>query len=158
MQVDGQTGRPIGETGQETVQGMSTESAELNGVASLRRLRDRILPMLQEVARTYETRTEPGYPVIMNNVDDGGYFGIMLDPDYGLYFITDGQQLFAQINMVGWRNDVRSSANKEKFAGLPFGGVRPVPERFSNSQLRNLLADLLSHWNMQPLLIHHSDS
>ncbi len=137
---------------------MSAESAEMNGVAALRRLRDRILPMLQEVAKEYETRTGPGYPVIMNDVDFGGYFGIMLDPAYGLYFMTDGQQIFAQINMVGWRNDVRSSANKEKFSGLPFGGVRPVPETLTSQQLRNLLAELLSHWNMQPLLIHHTDS
>ncbi len=82
----------------------------------------------------------------------------MLDPSYGLYFMTDGEQVIAQINMVGWRNDVRSSANKEKFAGLPFGGVRSVPENLSNQQLRNLIAELLSHWNMQPLLIHQSDS
>lgn len=137
---------------------MSAESAELNGITSLRRLRERVLPMLREVARTYETRTEPGYPIVIDNVDNGGYFGIMLDPDYGLYFLTDGRQILAQINMVGWRNDVRSSANKEKFAGLPFGGVRPVPDTLTNAQLRNLMAELLSHWNMQPLLIHRSDS
>jgi hypothetical protein len=137
---------------------MSAESAELNGVTELRTLRNRVMPMLQEVARTYETRTEPGYPVIMDNVEFGGYFGIMLDPAYGLHFLTDGQQVFAQINMVGWRNDVRSSANKEKFSGLPFGGVRPVSAMLTDQQLRNLIAELLSHWNMQPLLIHQSDS
>lgn len=137
---------------------MNAESAEMRGIAALQRLRERVLPMLEAVAEEYETRTEPGYPVIMDNVDYGGYFGIMLDPAYGLYFLTDGQRIFAQINMVGWRNDVRSSANKEKFAGVPFGGVRPVPETLTDQQLRNLLAELLSHWNMQPLLIHHSDS
>jgi hypothetical protein len=137
---------------------MSAESTEMRGVADLEQLRVRVMPMLREVAKTYETRTEPGYPVIMDNVEFGGYFGIMLDPAYGLYFLTDGQQLFAQINMVGWRNDVRSSANKEKFAGLPFGGVRPVPAALTDQQLRNLIAELLSHWNMQPLFIHHTDS
>lgn len=114
--------------------------------------------MLAEVARQYETRSGPGYPVLLDNVDSGGYFGIMLTPAYGLYFITDGEQVFAQINMVGWRNDVRSSANKEKFSGLPFAGVRQVPETLTDPQLRNLIAELLSHWNMQPLLIHQSDS
>ncbi len=138
--------------------GMSAESTEMRGIADLERLRVRVMPMLREVARNYETRTEEGYPVVMDNVEFGGYFGLMLDPAYGLYFLTDGQQLFAQINMVGWRNDVRSSANKEKFAGLPFGGVRPVPADLTDQQLRNLIAELLSHWNMQPLFIHHTDS
>lgn len=137
---------------------MSAESAEVRGVTTLRHLRDRVMPMLQEVARTYDTRTEPGYPVIMDNLDNGGYFGIMLDPAYGLYFLTDGDQIFAQINMVGWRNDVRSSANKEKFSNLPFSGVRRVADNLTDQQLRNLIAELLSHWNMQPLLIHHTDS
>jgi hypothetical protein len=137
---------------------MSAESAGVSGVAALERLRDRLLPMLNEVAREYRTRSEPGYPVIMDNVEAGGYFGIMLAPAYGLSFMTDGEQLFAQINMVGWRNDVRSSANKEKFSGLPFTGVRPLPENLTDQQLRNLIAELLAHWNMQPLLIHQADS
>jgi hypothetical protein len=137
---------------------MSAESVDLSGVAALARLRVRIFPMLEAVAKEYETRTGPGYPVLMDNVEFGGYFGIMLDPSYGLYFVTDGQRVFAQINMVGWRNDVRSSANKERFAGVPFGGVRPVPDSLSNQQLRNLLSELLAHWNLQPLKIHHTDS
>ncbi len=137
---------------------MSVESTSTDVITTLRSLRDRVLPMLNAVAKEYETRTEEGYPVVMDNVESGGYFGIMLDPAYGLYFLTDGQQIFAQINMVGWRNDVRSSANKEKFAGMPFGGVRPILGTLTDQQLRNLLAELLSHWNMQPLLIHHTDS
>ncbi|HEX3724546.1 MAG TPA: hypothetical protein VHV31_17280 [Nitrolancea sp.] len=140
---------------------MSADSAgsiDTSGVAALGRLRSRLFPMLEAVAREYESRTESGYPVLLDNVEFGGYFGIMLDPSYGLYFVTDGQKVFAQINMVGWRNDVRSSANKEKFAGSPFGGIRPVPETLSNQQLRNLLSELLSHWNLQPLIIHHTDS
>ncbi len=137
---------------------MSSDSAGMSGVTALQRLRERVMPMLQAVAKDYETRSEPGYPVVMDNVETGGYFGIMLDTSYGLYFMTDGDQVLAQINMVGWRNDVRSSANKEKFAGLPFGGVRPVSDDLTNQQLRNLIAELLSHWNMQPLLIHQSDS
>ncbi|HVB63523.1 MAG TPA: hypothetical protein VNE17_02255 [Nitrolancea sp.] len=137
---------------------MSAESVEKSGVTALARLRVRIFPMLEAVAKEYETRTEPGYPVLMDNVEFGGYFGIMLDPSYGLYFVTDGQRVFAQINMIGWRNDVRSSANKERFAGVPFGGVRPVPDSLSNQQLRNLLSELLAHWNLQPLMIHRTDS
>lgn len=136
----------------------SAGSNDTSGVAALGRLRSRLFPMLEAVAHEYETRTESGYPVLLDNVELGGYFGIMLDPSYGLYFVTDGQRVFAQINMVGWRNDVRSSANKERFAGSPFGGTRPVPETLSNQQLRNLLSELLAHWNLQPLIIHHTDS
>jgi hypothetical protein len=140
---------------------MSAESASTsaaNSIAMLGRLRDRMLPMLQAVVDEYKTRSDPGYPVLLDNVEFGGYFGIMLDPAYGLYFITDGEEVFAQINMVGWRNDARSSANKERFAGTPFAGVRPVPETLSNQELRNLLSELLAHWNLQPLLLYRTDS
>lgn len=140
---------------------MSAESASMNaanGIEILKRLRERLLPMLEAVVDEYKTRSEPGYPVLMDNVEFGGYFGIMLDPTYGLYFMTDGEQVFAQINMVSWRNDARSSANKERFAGVPFGGVRPVAETLTNQQLRNLLAELLAHWNLQPLLLYRTDS
>ncbi|MDI3340958.1 MAG: hypothetical protein QJR03_10550 [Sphaerobacter sp.] len=139
----------------------SSTNAETNepaGMAELRALRARMLPMFEAVAREYATRTEPGYPLVFDNVEDGGFFGIHLEPGYGLYIMTDGQSVFAQINIIGWRTDVRSSANKEKFAGLPFEGVRPVSNDMSDSQLRNLIAELLSYWNTQPLLMNHTDS
>ncbi len=138
--------------------GMSTETTEIHTLDELRTLRDRLLPMLQIVGAEYDTRTEPGYPVIFDNVEDGGYFGINLDPGYGLYIMTDGQQIVAQLNIIAWRTDVRSSANKEKFASLPFDGVRPVSNKMSDGQLRNLISELLSHWNRQPLNIRTSDS
>lgn len=120
-------------------------------------LRERMLPMLRVIAKEYETRTDPGYPVVLDNLE-GGYFGIMLDPQYGLYVMTDGESVFAQISMVGWRTDVRSSANKEKFTSLPFDGRRPISSEMSDSQLRNLLAELQLHWNTQPLMIRVTDS
>ncbi len=138
--------------------GMSTETTEIHTLDELRTLRDRLLPMLQVVGAEYDTRTEPGYPVIFDNVEDGGYFGVNLDPGYGLYIMTDGQQIIAQLNIIAWRTDVRSSANKEKFASLPFDGVRPVSNEMSDGQLRNLISELLSHWNRQPLNIRISDS
>jgi hypothetical protein len=60
--------------------------------------------------------------------------------------------------MVGWRTDVRSSANKEKFTSLPFDGQRPISSAMSDNQLRNLLAELQMHWNTQPLMIRVTDS
>src|SRR5690606_6894025 len=117
-----------------------------------------MLPMFEVVAQGYATRTEPGYPIVFDSVEENGYFGIHLDPGYGLYIMTDGTSVFAQINIIGWRTDVRSSANKEKFAALPFEGVRPVSNEMSDNQLRNLIAELLSYWNTQPLLMNHTDS
>lgn len=138
--------------------GMGATTSEADALGELRALRARMLPMFQAVAREYRTRTDPGYPVVTDNIDAGGYFGIMLDPIYGLSIMTDGQEVFAQINMVGWRTDVRSSANKEKFASLPFEGVRPVSSSMSDNQLRNLIAEFLSYWNTQPLMINVTDS
>jgi hypothetical protein len=129
-----------------------------DALAELGALRTRMLPMFQVLAEEYRTRTDPGYPVVVDSVDVGGYFGIILDPMYGLYIMTDGERVFAQISMVGWRTDVRSSANKEKFTSLPFEGERPVSSAMSDGQLRNLISELLSYWNTQPLMIHITDS
>lgn len=142
---------------------MSTARADENktagrGVEILKELRGRMLPMFEAIAREYDNRTEPGYPLVFDNIESGGYFGINFDPNYGLYIMTDGEQVFAQVNIIGWRNDVRSSASKEKFSSLPFQGVRPVDPSMSDNQLRNLIAELLAHWNMQPLVIHITDS
>src|SRR5690349_10552366 len=92
-------------------QGGGVESAtkELDALAELQALRARMLPMFQAVAREYRTRTDPGYPVVVDNVELGGYFGTDIDPNYGLYIMTDGAKVFAQINLIGWRTDVRSS-------------------------------------------------
>jgi hypothetical protein len=132
-------------------------SVEAGAMADLTALRERMLPMLQVIAREYKTRTDVGYPVVHDNLE-AGYFGIMLNPQYALYIMTDGQRVFAQLNIVGWRTDVRSSANKEKFTSLPFEGERPVSSAMSDNQLRNLLSELLSHWNTQPLMIRITDS
>jgi hypothetical protein len=134
------------------------ETSESAGLEELKALRARMLPMFEAVAQEYASRVEPGYPIVFDSVEEGGYFGIHLDPGYGLYIMTDGESVFAQINIIGWRTDVRSSASKEKFAALPFEGVRPVSSRMSDNQLRNLIAELLSYWNTQPLLMNQTDS
>ena len=132
-------------------------SPAVDATAELATLRERMLPMLKVIAREYVTRTDPGYPIVLDNLESG-YFGIMIDPQYALYIMTDGETVFAQLSMVGWRTDVRSSASKEKFTNLPFEGQRPVSNALSDNQLRNLLAELLAYWNTQPLMIRVTDS
>ncbi|MEX2426154.1 MAG: hypothetical protein WD401_05245 [Thermomicrobiaceae bacterium] len=124
----------------------------------LRELRDRMVPMMEALPEEWDTRTEPGYPVIFDNVESGGYFGVNLDPGYGLYIMIDDGQLVAQLNVITWRTDVRSAANREKFSSLPAGGLKPVSPEMSDNELRNLISELLSHWNVQPLVIRVTDS
>lgn len=127
-------------------------------LGQLRALRERMLPMLRTVAMEYRTRTDPGYPVILDNVESGGYFGILLAPGYGLSIMAEDGEVVAQLNIVGWRTDVRSSANKEKFTSVPFAGTRPVSSRMSDGLLRNILSELLSFFNTQPLMLNVTDS
>jgi hypothetical protein len=124
----------------------------------LRELRDRMVPMLEVIAEDWDSRTEPGYPVVFDNVESNGYFGINLDPGYGLYVMIDDGQILAQLNVITWRTDVRSAANYEKFSSLPAGGVKPVSPSMTDGQLRNLISELLAHWNVQPLVIRMTDS
>ncbi len=124
----------------------------------LRALRDRMVPMFEALCEEWENRTEPDYPVIIDNVEQGGYFGINIDPGYGLYLMIDDGQVIAQLNVVAWRTDVRSAANQEKFASKPAGGWKIASPQMSDNELRNLLAELLAHWNVQPLVIRITDS
>jgi hypothetical protein len=146
-----------GESNPSQTQSQAEAASTKDAIAEFKALRTRMLPMFQAVAKEYETRSDPGYPVVADNVE-GGYFGILLDPTYALYVMTDGERVFAQINMVGWRTDVRSSANKEKFTSLPFEGERPLSSDMSDNQLRNLIAELLSYYNTQPMMIQTTDS
>jgi hypothetical protein len=127
-------------------------------IEDLRLLRDRMVPMLEALSEEWNNRTEPGYPVISDNVESGGYFGINLDPGYGLYVIIEDGQIIAQLNVIAWRTDVRSAANREKFASQPAGGVKLVSPEMSDNELRNLISELLAHWNVQPLVIRVTDS
>jgi len=73
------------------------ETSESAGLEELKALRARMLPMFEAVAQEYASRVEPGYPIVFDSVEEGGYFGIHLDPGYGLYIMTDGESVFAQI-------------------------------------------------------------
>ena len=126
-------------------------------VEMLGQVRERMLPMLHFAAEEYRHRTPEGYPVIVDTVEDGT-IGIELDPNYALYIVTDGRQLFADLYYRSPRNDARSSASREKFGGLPFEDRRPLHADVSDQSLRNLIAELMSRWNAQPGIIHITDS
>ncbi|TVR74476.1 MAG: hypothetical protein EA415_05525 [Sphaerobacteraceae bacterium] len=138
---------------------MSANSGSMQAlIDDLGLLRDRMVPMFEVMCEEWVNRTEPGYPVIFDNVESGGYFGINLDPGYGLYVMVDDGQILAQLNVIAWRTDVRSAANREKFSSMPTGGVKPVSSAMSDNELRNLISELMAHWNVQPLVIRVTDS
>lgn len=132
---------------------MSTEQLafQLAGIAN------RVEPMFAQVLEDYRHRVPAGYPNISGNSARGS-FGIQLDPSFALFFVNDGEGLFADMSYRSSRTDARSSASREKFAGMPVFDRRPIQATISDQELRNLVAELLSRFNMQPLLIHITDS
>jgi len=123
----------------------------------LENIRVRVLPMLRLVAEEYRRRVPNGYPVIVDT-PDRGVVGIELDPSYALYFVSDGERVWADLSYRSPRNDARSSASREKFGGAPAGDRRPLDGSVSDQGLRNLIAELLSRWNSQPMIIHITDT
>ena len=113
--------------------------------------------MLEVVVRQYGPRTPAGYPVLIDE-PQRGTVGLLLDPSHSLHFFTDGSTLFSELTARSSRTDARSSAGREKYAGMPFNDRREIAANVSDQQLRNLIAELLSRWNMQPNLIHITDT
>ncbi len=132
---------------------MSTEKVafQLAGLAN------RFEPMLEQVRDDYQGRVPAGYPTISRDASRGN-FGIQLDPNFALFLASDGEQLFADFTYRSSRTDARSSASREKFAGMTIFDRRPIEHTISDQELRNLLAELLARFNMQPLLIHITDT
>ncbi len=126
-------------------------------VEMLARVRERMLPMLRLAAEEYRHRAPEGYPVVVDAVENGTV-GIELDPSYALYVVSDGTDLYADLYYRSSRTDARSSASREKFAGLPFSDRRPLRPGVSDQELRNLIAELMARWNIQPGIIHITDS
>lgn len=120
-------------------------------------VRDQILPMLEFVAEEYRHRVPDGYPVVVDS-PDRGVVGIELDASYALYFVTDGEQLMADLYYRSPRIDARTSASREKFSGAPFQDRRRLGAPLSDQTVRNLIAELKSRWNFQPMLIHITDT
>lgn len=125
--------------------------------AELDQIRDRLVPMLRLVAQEYRLRAPEGYPVVVDAVESGTV-GIEIDPSHSFYVVSDGEQLFADLYYRAARTDARSSASREKFGGLPFDDRRPLSSAATDQELRNLLSELMSRWNVQPGIIHITDS
>ena len=132
-------------------------SSEEQATVELGQIRDRLLPMLAFAAQEYRHRTPPGYPVVVDAVDRG-VIGLELDASYALYVVADSDGLYAELYRQSPRNDARSSASRQKYAGLPLSDRRPIDQTISDQSLRNLIAELMSHWNFQPGIIHITDS
>lgn len=126
-------------------------------VVLLTQVRDRMLPMLQLTAERYRSRVPSGYPLMVDTPEQG-VIGIELDPSFALYITSDGQDLFAEVYRRSPRNDQRSSAGRQKEAGVPFHDRRPLDPTASDQTLRNLIAELMTYYNFQPGLMHISDS
>lgn len=120
-------------------------------------VRDRVVPMLRHIANEYQGRVPDGYPNIVD-IPEQGTVGIELDPAFSLYFVAEGDQLFADLYYRSSRWDTRSSASREKFGGAPFQDRRPIQATISDQGLRNLVAELASRFNSQQLLIHITDT
>ncbi len=119
-------------------------------------IRDRMMPMLTQVANEYRYRVPEGYPAIVDTPHQG-VVGIELDPSYALYIVSDGTQLYADVYTRNPRNNNHSSASREKFGGVPDADRRPLDPGISDQGLRNLIAELMSRWNFQPLILYITD-
>lgn len=123
---------------------------------TLSSIRDRMLPMLQIAANQYRNRVPAGYPNVIDQVDQG-MIGLEIDSSYSLFITSDGTDVFAEIYRRNARTDNRASASRQKYSGMPFNDQRPLAADASDQTLRNLIAELMSHFNEQPGLIHITD-
>lgn len=120
-------------------------------------IRERIIPMLQYIAAEYKYRVPEGYPSIVDT-PELGVVGLELDPNYSLNFVSDGERVWADVNYRSPRLDKGSTAGWQKYAGEPVDDRRPVDPSISDQGLRNLIAELISRWNFQPLILWITDT
>lgn len=113
--------------------------------------------MLRYVAAEYRDRVPRGYPNIVDT-PDRGVVGLELDANHSLYFVSDGTQTYVDLAYRDPRTDARSSASREKFSGSPNVERRPVDPAISDQGLRNLISELISRWNFQPMLLYITDT
>ena len=125
-------------------------------VESLSIIRDRILPMLEVAADQYRSRVPFGYPHIIDTPDQG-VVGFEIDSSHALFVTSDGSDLFAEIYRRNPRTDSRAGAGRQKPAGVPFNDRRALGSDVTDLELRDLIAELMSYFNMQPGLIHITD-
>lgn len=115
-----------------------------------------MLPMMQVTAEQYRQRVPGGYPNLIDAVERGT-FGIEIDPSHALFVTSNGSDLFAEVYRRNPRTDNRSSASRQKPAGVPFSDRHPLSVDVDDQTLRNLIAELMSYFNQQPGLIHITD-
>ncbi len=126
-------------------------------VEVIQEIRARVVPMLRYIVTEYKERVPNGYPNLVDT-PDRGVVGLELDPNFSLYFVTDGTHAFVDLAYRDPRDDARSSASREKFGGSPQTDRRPLDPGISDQALRNLVSELMSRWNFQPMLIHITDT
>lgn len=126
-------------------------------VETLTSVRDRMLPMMELAAQEYAHRMPAGYPKIVDEPERGA-FGLILDPSHALHIVSDGTNLYAEMTARSSRTDARASAGREKYSGMPFNDRRQITETISDQELRNLIGELLSRYNMLPRVIHITDT
>lgn len=114
------------------------------------------MPMFEQVKTQYEFRVPNGYPVIIDNVENGT-IGIELDPSYALYITSDGDDLYAEIYKRQSRTDNRSSSSRQKYGGMPFQDRRPLIPEPDDQALRNFIGELKQAYNYQPGLLYIVD-
>lgn len=128
-------------------------------IGLLRDLRASTMPILRAVKQEYENRARRGYPTLIDNVERGGVFGINFDPGFGIYFMTDGSRVFAELHRVDLRTEALSAANYEKFSGSPAQQEFPIDlDGDTATQARNLVSQLLHAWINQQTFKYRVDS
>lgn len=113
--------------------------------------------MLDLAVGEYANRMPQNYPRVIDEVDRGT-LGLMLDPSHSLHFVSDGTNLYVELMARSSRADARSSASRQKYAGLPYNDRRLVPADVSDQELRNYIGELVARWNMLPRIIHITDT
>lgn len=127
-------------------------------LALLGAMRARLMPLLEATRAQYIGRLRNGYPRIVDNIERGGVFGLDFDPGFGIYFMTDGERVYAELHRVSLRVDTLSAANREEFAGRPVQQRFDLADSWTDLQLRNLVSELVSRWNWQQTAIYRVDS
>lgn len=149
---------PQGSDGEATTAVAAAAESAVEPIAQLQTLRTRVMPLLEAVRAEYTGRSVFGYPVIVDNIERSGVFGITLSPGFGLYFMTDGTNLHAETHWMQLRIDALSMANNERFAGRPEIVTEDIDAGFALPDARRLVSRLQNRWNRQQTRIYRVDS
>jgi hypothetical protein len=126
-------------------------------MGNLAEIRNRFIPILKVVVDQYDGRVPGGYPHIVDNVN-AGMIGLEIDPNYALYITEDNDGIFAELYRREPRLDSRATASRQKYGGAPNNDRRRVVDTLTDQELRNLVAELKTAYNMQPALIYTIDN